>query len=51
MLVFGCVMIVKFLMILMDELFLGFVFKIIVEIFDIVKWLNVEDGVLILLVE
>lgn len=51
MLVFGCVMIVKFLMILMDELLLGFVFKIIVEIFDIVRCLNVEDGVLILLVE
>lgn len=51
MLVFGCVMIVKLFMILFDELLLGLVLKIVIEIFDIVWCFNVEDGILILLVE
>lgn len=44
-------MIVKLFMILFDELLLGLVLKIVIEIFDIVWCFNVEDGILILLVE
>jgi len=51
MLAFGRAMIAQPSMILMDEPSLGLAPKIIAEIFDTVKRLNVEDGVTILLVE
>lgn len=51
MLAFGRAMIAQPTMILMDEPSLGLAPKIITEIFGVVKRLNAEDGVTILLVE